>query len=232
MIDFIIFSFLCYIFFECIRIISIKGYQQTCLNTGYHLSLINASMVVFIHLMLMLLFDPLNYHLITYYNFVLAVNLAYAIVDVRNMFDTNREYITESGKVPSKRRMRYYASMIFHHFLMMSLSILSFYIINYLDLEYGWIVSLGYQTEISTPLLNYLQLYESNSYLKILFAIIFFVCRPVNLTYLWYRVGVEFGYLSMLCICVGAAGLLNYYWFYKIYLRGKRLVEEIVQKTG
>lgn len=226
MLDFIVFALLSYIALDYCRMLCIHTYNQPCFRTGYIVSSIHAVPLVVAHLILMYYFNSSDYNRLTYYNAVLGWNLAYAIVDVRNMYDTNREYIEQNGKLTMKK-LNYFATMVFHHFLMMGLAVLSVYLINYKDLRYGWQVSQGYSTEISTPILDYIHLYNDGPIAKICFALVFFLCRPLNLTHLTYFGYTEFGLVSPFTLAVGTACVLNYYWFYKIYLKGKKLVSEI-----
>lgn len=234
MYDFLFFTISGYIFFDLVRLYLIK-HQNSYLHIGYYLSIIHASLLVLVHSSLLFYFDASNFHLITLHNMCLGWNFSYAIVDLRNMYDTGLDYIQTEGSPPSYKKLRYFASMVFHHILMMILALLSMWTINYDNLSYGFYVSLGYLTEVSTPILNYIQLYQSATppWCKILFAFIFFWCRPVNLTYIWYHGGYKsYGLLSPFSIGIAAVAALNYYWFYKIYLRGKRMIEEIKDEHG
>lgn len=229
MFDFLIFSVLGYLFFDYVRIQSLR--HRSYLNTGYFLSTIHVCPLVIGHFIILLLFDPSNYQLITFYNLLIGWNIGYAIVDLKNMYQTRIE--KSEGKPPNKRRLRYFASMVFHHFLMIMLACCSFAIVNFDSLDHGIYVTMGYLCEVSTPFLNYIQYHKNdcNRFCQILFAFIFFWCRPVNLSYIWYYGAYQkYGFYSPFSLGTAAVTLLNYYWFYRIYLKGKRMIEEITDE--
>jgi len=182
------------------------------LHFSKHLSTLHAVIVNIVHLFLLLsAYDPyFDQYRLNGYNWIFSWSLAYVLIDFYHLWECRNEY-----------RKSFYVSIVFHHFLMLFALLYSFYSIHILNDQYEWYISIGFLTELSTPLLNYIQINHGkvNLMTKKFFAFLYFWCRPVNLTYLsiisYYRFGT-YAPFSLICYLLA---ILNFYWFYMIHYK-------------
>lgn len=223
MIDILFFSVLSCCWFDNLFRVLVK-FKFSPKNANFIVSTIHAVLIVLFHTYLMIFSRPekslfvipnqLTDHLGTY-NLAYSLCLGYAIADSIRLFDLSGTNLM----------------MLFHHLLMGMAAILSFYVTNFTYTFHPWYISLGHLSEISTPLLNYIQYRHGKValWLKYSFAFIYLLCRPVNLTYLSYIGYQKYGLYSILTTTCIMLTLLNYFWCYRIYLKSMDLEEEYKQ---
>ncbi len=131
-------------------------------------------------------------------------------------------YYLDATTLKKKNGLGLGFSILYHH-----LHVIGFSVINYINVTlypgyYETIISLLYLSELSTPLLNYIQYYHGVvSYrIKMVFLCIYLVCRPVNIAYVIYRLLQFLGPYHPLLLGSYAFMLLNCYWLRKIYNKG------------
>jgi hypothetical protein len=140
--------------------------------------------------------------IILMYQVIIGYSLGYAINDMVYVLNS----VNKSGKG---------YSMILHHIIGLLLGLFGFSCLIYRYDETPWekIMASLYLAEASTPILNYIQYNYGNvnSIIRFAFAIIFFLCRVVNMT----LVCLFTPYGPFYIVLCGLT-LLNYFWFMKI----------------
>lgn len=206
MIDFLTWGILSYILFDNLLIILLKlKFQKR--DIGNYLGILHATIVVLLHTMFLLNYEinniPVNWYSLSY-----GFTLGYGILDLINIFEYTDNF-------------NYAMTMIFHHVLLIISMVYAYYITNMLDANRSIYISMGLMSEISTPLLNWIQIKKGNVqlWLKYMFVFLYLICRPINFTYLTYISYIHFGGYSGLSIISYMLTSLNYYWFYRIWLK-------------
>jgi len=141
------------------------------------------------------------------HTFIYSFSLAYCLIDSQHLYQVRKEH-------------KYATSMVLHH-LGMAASLILGEVLNVHHPEstadyYG---AIGFLAEASTPILNYIQFYHGKVSWKVkyLFALVYFFCRPISLTYCSYMLTYELGTFTFKMFLPYFFTLLNWYWFYKIY---------------
>jgi len=150
------------------------------------------------------------------YNILHSFSIGYAAVDLMNLIE---DFVyRDDAKTTS-----YFATIASHHIFILIGNSASYYITNHINSSLSWYMSLAYLAEISTPILNYIQYYRGNVSikLKLAFMVLYFICRPVSYTYLSLAITYKFGTFSPITIMIVQLTMLNYYWFYRIYLKSQ-----------
>ncbi len=113
--------------------------------------------------------------------------------------------------------------MVFHHLSMILGTLICIYLALIQCDMFEWQIALGFLSELSTPILNYIRLQRRmgkivSKYLQIFFLIVYFICRPLNFSYLtifsyqsigWRHFPLAIGtYLCLFFL------IINSYWFY------------------
>ena len=205
MIDFIFWSYISFVLFDNLFII-FRKYNFGNRDIGNYLSIIHAVPVIILHTYFVFYYNIHN--LVGWYNLSYGLTLGYGIIDLINIFTFVDNF-------------NYALTMILHHVLLITSMFYGFYITNFFDPEKSYYLSLGLLSEISTPLLNYIQIKKGNValWLKYLFVFVYFLCRPINLSYLTYYTYFNIGPLNPITIIAYMITSLNYYWFYRIWLK-------------
>lgn len=172
-------------------------------------SMIHATLVSLIHLYLLVPSFPMYRREL--YLVVYSLSLTYVLIDYIHLFENSSEYKPMLWKM-----------FLFHHLAMFGFVLLGMYDTLYqYESGNGFYHSLGFLTEISTPLLNHIQIQHGrvSMFEKKMLAYIYFWCRPVNLTYMCYITSHLYGLYSPISLMVYAVTLLNYHWFYRIHYK-------------
>ena len=132
-----------------------------------------------------------------------------------SFFDT--EQINKSGKMSEDY------CILMHHIGLFITVVLNITLFLTGDTRYTFLIYLGFMSELSTPFLNYLKIRYHHQkpapYLHYkLFAILYFLCRPVTLSYISYQIYHQLDWLSVNFLTTSFISsifflILNLYWF-------------------
>lgn len=125
----------------------------------------------------------------------------------------------------------YYKYMIFHHLILIGASIGTYYCgKNYhiSDPDYMNVVAMSFLSELSTPLLNYIQMYHGDVHIliKVFFTILYFLVRPVNLSYTTYYIVNKFGLFHGFTVLAVLITSLNCIWFVQILKKLRKHIQK------
>jgi hypothetical protein len=180
-----------------------------------HTSSLHATYVCACYLAYM--FMPIDSPRLFFLNLACGASIAFSLYDIPY-------YIKHYSLKP------YYKYMILHHLILLSGSVITYYcgiVYHISDPDFMTLVAGCYLSELSTPLLNYIQINHGNVGIttKIGFTVLYFIVRPLNLTHFTYKTLCKFGlfhFNSLLSLTLSA---LNYVWFVQILQKAKKSIE-------
>lgn len=149
------------------------------------------------------------------YMYILSLTLTYSFFDL--------EKLSSGGELLKNSKI-----ILFHHIGMFSAIVVNMSLFLFKMREYEYLLCLGFLSELSTPLLNYLKIRHHNKnpapvWMYRIFIAVYFFCRPVTLSYIMHGIrekideGKDYtSHLNTLLAITISFLLLNLGWFYLI----------------